>query len=142
MRIVLSCVQHFQVFFTILSDIFLQYSDHNCHPFICSRSKLIKKYPILKPMVDDILKLVYVGHRIIIIMCDILLCCVLSVLSMTVLGWYPVKGLPQRFSGTIASICGDNLGSNALGGFKEGSTASNGCRQSKHDFSHKVGNPL
>lgn len=29
----------------------------------------------------------------------------------------------------IASICADNLGANALGGFKEGSSAYRGCRQ-------------
>lgn len=30
--------------------------------------------------------------------------------------------------GTIAFICADNLGANALGGFKEGSFAHRGCR--------------
>lgn len=30
--------------------------------------------------------------------------------------------------GTIASIAADNLGANALGGFKEGSFAYRGCR--------------
>lgn len=31
--------------------------------------------------------------------------------------------------GTIATICADNLGSCAIGGFKEGSTAYRFCRQ-------------
>ena len=47
----------------------------------------------------------------------------------------------MRCFGTIASICGDNLGSNALGGFKEGSTAKRGCRHcnaTPTDFRQKV----
>lgn len=39
-----------------------------------------------------------------------------------------VGGVPQLKHGTICLIPADNLASNALGGFKEGSTATHGCR--------------
>ena len=42
---------------------------------------------------------------------------------------FEVLGCPQKLYGTVAAIAADNLASNALGGFKEGSTANRGCRQ-------------
>lgn len=37
-------------------------------------------------------------------------------------------GVPQLKYGTVCLVPADNLASNALGGFKEGSTAAHGCR--------------
>ena len=37
--------------------------------------------------------------------------------------------MPQKKYGTVCLVLADNLASNALGGFKEGSTAYRGCRQ-------------
>ena len=39
-----------------------------------------------------------------------------------------IQKVPQRFRGTIGYCSGDNLGSQALGGFKEGSRAHRPCR--------------
>ena len=50
-------------------------------------------------------------------------------------------GHKQKLYGTVAAIAADNLASNALGGFKEGSTAHRGCRQcmaTPDDISTKV----
>lgn len=40
-----------------------------------------------------------------------------------------MNGLPQKRYGTLCLLPADNLASNVLGGFKEGSTAHRGCRQ-------------
>lgn len=40
-----------------------------------------------------------------------------------------VNGTPQIKYGTICLVLADNLASNAIGGFKESSTAYRGCRQ-------------
>ncbi len=40
-----------------------------------------------------------------------------------------IGGEYRVFRGTVAVVSADNLGSNALGGFKEGSTAHRPCRQ-------------
>lgn len=40
-----------------------------------------------------------------------------------------VKGTHTTVYGSIATVCADNLGSCALGGFKEGGTAYRFCRQ-------------
>ena len=40
-----------------------------------------------------------------------------------------INGVPQTKYGTICLVLADNLASNAMGGFKEGSTAHRGCRQ-------------
>lgn len=41
---------------------------------------------------------------------------------------FTVKGQPMSFSGTIAFVSGDNLGSQLIGGFKEGPGAHLKCR--------------
>lgn len=42
---------------------------------------------------------------------------------------FDVHGMPYLKYGTISIVSADNLASNLLGGFKEGSTAYRGCRQ-------------
>ncbi len=39
-----------------------------------------------------------------------------------------IHGEPRKFAGTIAYISGDNLGSQYLGGFKQGSQSHRKCR--------------
>ena len=41
---------------------------------------------------------------------------------------FEIRGQPQMKWGTLCLVPADNLASNALGGFKEGSTANRGCR--------------
>ena len=41
---------------------------------------------------------------------------------------FAIDGVPQRMWGDLTLVPADNLASNALGGFKEGSTAHRGCR--------------
>ena len=41
---------------------------------------------------------------------------------------FNVQGTPKNYFGTLCLASADNLGSCALGGFKEGSTAYRGCR--------------
>ena len=41
---------------------------------------------------------------------------------------FEIKGMQKELKGSIMAISADNLGSYALGGFKEGSTATHGCR--------------
>lgn len=40
-----------------------------------------------------------------------------------------IDGIPRKKYGTVTIVVADNLASNLLGGFKEGSTAHRGCRQ-------------
>ena len=42
---------------------------------------------------------------------------------------FQIRGEPQTKRGTLCLVSADNLASNAMGGFKEGSTAYRGCRQ-------------
>ncbi len=39
-----------------------------------------------------------------------------------------IKGEPRCFAGTIAYVSGDNLGSQLIGGFKQGSQSHRKCR--------------
>lgn len=39
-----------------------------------------------------------------------------------------IKGQPRYFAGTIAYVSGDNLGSQQIGGFKQGSQSHRKCR--------------
>ena len=39
-----------------------------------------------------------------------------------------MNGVQKEIKGSIVAISADNLGSCSLGGFKEGSTATHGCR--------------
>ena len=41
---------------------------------------------------------------------------------------FQIRGEPQMKRGTLCLVSADNLASNAMGGFKEGSTANRGCR--------------
>jgi hypothetical protein len=41
---------------------------------------------------------------------------------------FSIDGIPLKKYGTLCLVAADNLASNALGGFKEGSTAKRGCR--------------
>ena len=41
---------------------------------------------------------------------------------------FQIRGQPQCKWGTLCLVPADNLASNVLGGFKEGSTANRGCR--------------
>ena len=41
---------------------------------------------------------------------------------------FEIDGIQKLMKGSIAAISADNLGSCSLGGFKEGSTATHGCR--------------
>ena len=51
-----------------------------------------------------------------------------------------IQGHYTTIYGAIATVCADNLGSCALGGFKEGSTAHRFCRQclTKYEEVHQI----
>ena len=45
-------------------------------------------------------------------------------------GWeFVIDGVSKKMYGTVTVFSGDNLASNAMGGFKEGGTAYRHCRQ-------------
>ena len=44
-----------------------------------------------------------------------------------------INGEPRSFQGTVAFFCGDNLGSQFIGGFKEGSQSHRPCRECMGD---------
>ena len=78
---------------------------------------------VLRPIIDDIKKLV--GYQFIIVMIM-----QKSILSLKEQGHvFEVKGVPQVFYGTIAVVSADNPASNCLGGFKESTSAHHYCRQ-------------
>ena len=56
--------------------------------------------------------------------------CMIIVLVIQESGYtFNIGGEPRKKWGTVCLVSADNLASNALGGFKGGSTANRGCRQ-------------